>query len=180
MVRERHLGSAARRHSHNINDNDLHRVSRMPSPSPDVERAKFSKRFMLRSYRMMSVRWVDFWAWSPLMPAYTSKGVIKCSQCHRGKRNELWTFFFCGSKHCVMPLWHCVGVFMLLYRAFLSFDWPRRVRSCCCCVNETKPLLMPISTAMTGLRGTFKSFAYWMAYDGPLKISTFQGLSSEG
>lgn len=69
-------------------DNDLDRVLGMPSPSPDVERAKFNARFMLHNHRMVSVGRVDFWAWPSLMPAYTSK-VIKCSQCHRGKQNEL-------------------------------------------------------------------------------------------
>lgn len=97
----------SRRHSHNVNDNDLHRVLGMPSPSPDVERAKFTARFMPNNHRAVSVCRVDFWAWSPLMPAYTSKGVIKCSQCHRRKAKRALNVFLLWKqtlRHAFMTL----------------------------------------------------------------------------
>lgn len=105
----------SRRHSHNVSDNDLHRVLGMPSPSPDVERAKFNARFMPHNHRTVSVCRVDFWAWSPLKPAYTSKGVIKCSQCHRRKAKRALNVFLLLEANIASCFYDIAWAFLCCY-----------------------------------------------------------------
>lgn len=126
VVREQQSDRLPQRHSHNAIDNDLHWTSR------PVKVQMSNVPNLARILCFTFIKWCpfveyDLWAWSVLVPAYTSNGGDKMFSMSLRKAKRALNVFFYGSKYCVMPLWHCVGVF---YVALYCFSFIRLTSSC--------------------------------------------------